>query len=93
MKRMAFSSSCLVTKNGNILIDPDFSEEQSSLLNQSEHFLVYDPSDFNRSISMNHFGKFDLSIVSKVSKVLIESSIKLICEQVKNEVKIKIENL
>ena len=78
---------------GTILIDPDYSEESSKSLNQSEHFLVYDPEDLKKSIALEHFGKFNFEAVTKVKSVLIESEILPICEIIKNAIREKIEKL
>lgn len=93
MLKMAFAASCLLDSQGNVILDPELSEEQSAILNKSEHFVVYDPSNFNRSIAMNHFGKFDFSAIEKVSKVLAEEAILPISEEIKNAIREKIEKL
>ena len=93
MLRMAFAASCLLDPQGNIILDPESSEEQSSNLNKSEHLIVYDPSNFNRSIAMNHFGKFDFADIGKVSKVLAEEAILPISEEIKNVIREKLEKL
>lgn len=90
---MAFAASCLLDGNGNILLDPDHSEESSTSLNKSEHFVVFDPEDFEKSIAMEHFGKFNFLDISKVKEVLIQSEIVPICEIIKNSLQEKIESL
>lgn len=93
MIRMAFAASCLLDTQGNIIIDPDQSEEQSQSLNRSEHLIIFDPSNLNRSLSQNHFGKFDLASIGKVSKVLADEAILPISEEIKNQLGAKIERL
>lgn len=93
MLKMAFAASCLLDPQGNIILDPESSEEQSPNLNRSEHFVVYDPSNFNRSIAMNHFGKFDFKDIGKVSNVLTNEAILPISEKIKNVIREKLEKL
>lgn len=90
---MAFAASCLLDSQGNVILDPEASEEQSSNLNRSEHFFVYDPSNFKRSLAMNHFGKFDFADIGKVSSVLSEEAILPISEAIKNVIREKLEKL
>lgn len=93
MIRTAYATSCLLTSQGNILLDPDHLEESSSSLNQSEHFVVYDPEDFDRSLSMEHFGKFDFEAVSKVKNVLIQEGILPVNEIITSAIIEKIKKL
>jgi hypothetical protein len=93
MLKMAFAASCLLDPQGIIILDPESSEEQSPNLNKSEHFIVYDPSNFSRSISMNHFGKFEFGDMGKVSKVMAEEAILPISEEIKNAIREKLEKL
>jgi ribonuclease PH len=86
MVRMAFAVSCLLSSNGNLRLDPDASEEEDSSINFSEHFVVYDPNDFSKSIAMNHFGTFDLEAVFKVSKIMFDSGVMPIHEEIKSKV-------
>ena len=90
MIRMAFASSCLLDPQGNLLMDPDASEESSPFI--SEHFAVYDPSDLKKSLAFNHFGKFSLEDAAKVSSVLIEEGILPVAEEVQAVLRKKIEN-
>lgn len=90
---MAFAASCLLDCQGNILLDPELSEEQSTDLNRSEHFVVYDPSDFNRSIAMNNFGKFDFADIGKLTNVVANEAILPISEEIKNTIREKLEKL
>lgn len=92
MIRLAFAASCLVDSSQNLIIDPDFSEENSSL-KQSEHMIVYDPNDFDRSVAMNHFGKFDFPLLPKISEFIAQSAIIPISEAVKASIVEKLEKL
>lgn len=47
----------------------------------------------NRSLAMNHFGKFDLEAVARVSKVLAEEAVLPISEEIKIALRVKIERL
>ena len=92
MIKLAFAASCLVDSSQNLIIDPDFSEENSNW-KQSEHMIIYDPNDFDRSIAMNHFGKFDFSLIPKVSKFISQSAIIPIAECVKASMVEKLEKI
>ena len=93
MLKMAFAASCLLDPQGNVILDPESAEEESPNLNRSEHFVVYDPSNFDRSLAMNHFGNFDFKDIGRVSKILAEEAILPISEEIKNAIRKKLEKL
>lgn len=88
--RMAFAASCLIGSNNQILVDPEASEEQSQLSNRSEHFVVFDPSDFERSIASFSFGTFSFDDLRKATAVMKENSITPIEEAVKEALRSKL---
>jgi len=83
---MAFAVSCLLSPSGQLFLDPDSTEENDCQLNISEHLVVYDPEDFDKSIAMSHFGKFELEAILKVSRVMFDSGILAISEEIKSKI-------
>lgn len=86
LKKLAFAASCLLDPQGNVLLDPEGCEEASPSLNRSEHFVVYDPENFDRSLAMEHFGKFEFDHLSVIKNVLIQEGILPINEVVKSSI-------